>query len=103
MVTALLVALLPLADGSDPVPADEDVTAGWTALLIFAFLILAVVVLAFSFVKQPARPGSPATPGSTATRRRTSLRRVATLLLSELAHRGSRRCGHAPAVPGGRT
>ena len=53
MVTALLVALLPLADGaSDPVPADEDVTAGWTALLIFAFLILAVVVLAFSFVKQ---------------------------------------------------
>ena len=70
MVTALLVALLPLADGaSDPVPADEDVTAGWTALLIFAFLILAVVVLGVQLRQAAAQgPGRP---------RRRGLRRPA--------------------------
>jgi len=48
-----LAALLPLLDGaSDPVPAENDVVAGPTALLVFAFLVLAVVVLAFSFRKQ---------------------------------------------------
>jgi hypothetical protein len=54
LLTDLAVALLPLVDGEnpDPVPAKEDVTAGWTALLVFAGLIIAVVVLAFSFVKQ---------------------------------------------------
>ena len=52
MASALLVLLLPLADNPDPVPAKEDVTAGWVALLVFVFLILAVVVLARSFVKQ---------------------------------------------------
>jgi UPF0716 family protein affecting phage T7 exclusion len=52
MASALLVLLLPLADNPDPVPAKEDVTAGWTALLVFLFLIVAVVVLARSLVKQ---------------------------------------------------
>ena len=33
-------------------PADNDVTAGWTALLVFVGLILAVVVLGVSLVKQ---------------------------------------------------
>jgi len=37
---------------TDPTPAPEDVKAGWTAFAIFLLLILAVVVLAFSFVKQ---------------------------------------------------
>ncbi len=52
MATALLAPLLRLADASDPVPADNDVVAGGTALLVFGFLILAVVVLALSFNKQ---------------------------------------------------
>ena len=54
MALPWVVALLPLADSSnpDPVPADNDVTAGWTAFLVFLFLIVAVVVLARSFVKQ---------------------------------------------------
>jgi len=52
MASALLVLLLPLVDSPDPTPADKDVTAGWTALLVFAGLIIAVVILAFSFVKQ---------------------------------------------------
>ena len=54
LLSDLALALLPLADGgaSDPTPAAEDVTAGWTALLVFAGLILAVVVLGRSLVKQ---------------------------------------------------
>ena len=36
----------------DPVPADDDVTAGWTALMVFVCLILAVVVLGVSLAKQ---------------------------------------------------
>jgi len=54
LLSDLALALLPLADGgaSDPAPAAEDVTAGWTALLVFVGLILAVVVLGRSLVKQ---------------------------------------------------
>ena len=55
MAPVLTLALLPLLDSgaaSDPVPAPEDVKAGWTALLIFVGLGLAVVFLAFSLVKQ---------------------------------------------------
>jgi hypothetical protein len=54
MALPWVVALLPFADGSnpDPVPADNDVTAGWTALLVFVGLIVAVVVLGVSLAKQ---------------------------------------------------
>ena len=48
MPTALVI-LLPLLDET---PEPEDVKAGPVALLIFVLGILAVVVLAFSFVKQ---------------------------------------------------
>jgi hypothetical protein len=37
---------------ADQTPKDEDVKAGWTALVLFLLLIAAVVVLAFSLVKQ---------------------------------------------------
>jgi hypothetical protein len=40
------------ADNPDPVPDAENVTAGWLAGLVFAFLIVAVVFLARSLVKQ---------------------------------------------------
>ncbi len=53
MLPAIALAILPLLDGaSDPVPADNDVKAGWTAALVFVGLIVAVVLLAFSFAKQ---------------------------------------------------
>ena len=54
MALPWVVALLPFADGSnpDPVPADTDVTAGWTALIVFVGLIIAVVVLGVSLAKQ---------------------------------------------------
>jgi len=53
-VLVALPGVLPLLDGSqvDSTPAAEDVKAGWTALLLFALLILAVVFLAFSLSKQ---------------------------------------------------
>jgi hypothetical protein len=37
---------------TDEAPKDEDVKAGWTALVIFLLLIGAVVVLGFSLTKQ---------------------------------------------------
>ena len=37
---------------ADQTPKDEDVKAGWTAFVLFLLLIGAVVVLAFSLVKQ---------------------------------------------------
>ena len=37
---------------ADQAPEPEDVTAGWTALVIFLLLIAAVVFLGFSLVKQ---------------------------------------------------
>lgn len=37
---------------ADQAPAPEDVKAGWTAFVIFLLLIAALVVLAFSLVKQ---------------------------------------------------
>jgi hypothetical protein len=54
MALPWVVALLPFADDSlpDPVPAENDVTAGWTALLVFVGLIIAVVVLGISLAKQ---------------------------------------------------
>jgi hypothetical protein len=41
-----------LVSAVDKTPKDEDVKAGWTAFVVFLLLIAAVVVLAFSFVKQ---------------------------------------------------
>ena len=54
MALLWVVALLPFADDSlpDPVPVDDDVTAGWTALVVFVGLIIAVVVLGVSLAKQ---------------------------------------------------
>ena len=37
---------------ADQAPEDDDVVAGWTAFAIFGLLIVAVVFLAFSLVKQ---------------------------------------------------
>ena len=47
MALSDLVTLL-----ADQAPEPEDVTAGWTALVIFLLLIAAVVFLGFSLVKQ---------------------------------------------------
>jgi hypothetical protein len=45
----VLPFLLRVADAP---PKDEDVTAGWLAFAVFAALIVAVVLLGFSLVKQ---------------------------------------------------
>ena len=45
-----LLLLLPLVVEKGPEP--EDVKAGWIAFVVFIGLILAVVVLGFSLVKQ---------------------------------------------------
>ena len=46
MLDLLLITL------TDKTPEPEDVTAGWTALIIFLLLAVAVAVLGFSLVKQ---------------------------------------------------
>jgi hypothetical protein len=43
---------VPLTLLADRAPEPEDVTAGWTALVVFLLLIAAVVFLGFSLVKQ---------------------------------------------------
>jgi hypothetical protein len=43
---------VPLTLLADQAPEAEDVTAGWTALVVFLLLIAAVVFLGFSLVKQ---------------------------------------------------
>jgi len=50
-VVVFHLAQLVTAAG-DQAPEDEDVKAGWTAFVLFLLLIGAVVVLAFSLVKQ---------------------------------------------------
>ena len=53
---SVAAVLMPIADlvvsAADKTPKDEDVKAGWTAFVLFLLLIGAVVVLAFSLVKQ---------------------------------------------------
>jgi hypothetical protein len=53
---SVAAVLFPLTElvvrAADQTPKDEDVKAGWTALVLFLLLIAAVVVLAFSLVKQ---------------------------------------------------
>jgi hypothetical protein len=52
-VAALLMPVAQLLAATlDKTPEDEDVKAGWTAFVLFLLLIAAVVVLAFSLVKQ---------------------------------------------------
>jgi hypothetical protein len=46
-----MLHLIVLAAGSDPVPADSDVKAGWGALVLVLLLCAAVAVLMLSFVK----------------------------------------------------
>ncbi len=48
----LAPAVLAMAWATDKPPEPEDVKAGSTALVVFLLLIAAVVVLAFSLVKQ---------------------------------------------------
>jgi hypothetical protein len=52
-VAAVVLTVADLVSGAvDKTPKDEDVKAGWTAFVLFLLLIGAVVVLAFSLVKQ---------------------------------------------------
>jgi len=50
----LPVVLSTVAQGaaSDPVPSDNDVKAGWVALVVVLLLVVAVVFLLRSFTKQ---------------------------------------------------
>lgn len=56
---SLAAVLMPVAQllsaSGDLAPKDQDVKAGWTAFAVFLLLIAAVVVLAFSLVKQLRR------------------------------------------------
>lgn len=58
LLTGLVTRLAVLADEVVEGPAPEDVKAGWGALGLFLLLVAAVVVLAFSLVKQLRRAQS---------------------------------------------
>ncbi len=50
-MNALLLLLPLLAAGADPVPAPEDVKAGWGAFAVFIGLAIAVALLGLSLVR----------------------------------------------------
>ena len=52
VAAVLMPAVHLVMAGVDKAPKDEDVKAGWTAFVLFLLLIAAVVLLAFSLVKQ---------------------------------------------------
>ena len=53
---SLLDPLLTLADGaSRPAPEPEDVKAGWTALLLWLGMAVAVALLGWSLIRQLRR------------------------------------------------
>lgn len=47
----MLPLLISLA-ATDPVPTDNNVKAGWTAFVVFLALLVAVVLLGWSFSRQ---------------------------------------------------
>ena len=47
-----MLSVVLLAAASDPVPSENDVKAGWVALVVVLLLVVAVVFLLRSFVKQ---------------------------------------------------
>ncbi len=47
-----MLSVVLLAAASDPVPSENDVKAGWVALVVVLLLVAAVVFLLRSFVKQ---------------------------------------------------
>jgi hypothetical protein len=49
-MNAFAVSLVVLL--GDPIPKDDDVTAGWTAFAVFIGLVLAVAFLGWSLVRQ---------------------------------------------------
>lgn len=51
MLSVVLPALVN-ASASDPVPSENDVKAGWVALVVVVVLVVAVVFLLRSFTKQ---------------------------------------------------
>ena len=55
--------LMVLLQAVDPVPADKNVTAGWTAFAVFAGLCVAVALLGFSLAKHLRRARENAEKG----------------------------------------
>jgi len=49
---SVVLSTVAQAAASDPVPSDNDVKAGWVALVVVLLLVVAVVFLLRSFTKQ---------------------------------------------------
>jgi flagellar biogenesis protein FliO len=49
---SVVLSTVAMAAASDPVPSENDVKAGWVALVVVLLLVAAVVFLLRSFVKQ---------------------------------------------------
>jgi hypothetical protein len=62
-MNALLLHLAVLLPGADPVPAPEDVKAGWVAFAVFLALAVAVALLGFSMTRHLRKIRSNAEAG----------------------------------------
>lgn len=62
-MNALLLHLAVLLPGADPVPAPEDVKAGWVAFAVFLALAVAVALLGLSLTRHLRKIRSNAEAG----------------------------------------
>lgn len=63
MTTLLLLVPSLVKGATDPVPAPEDVKAGWIALIVFIALAVAVVVLGVSLTRHLRKARASADEG----------------------------------------
>jgi len=63
-MNTLVVALYSFAAYADPVPADDDVKAGWGAFGVFIVLAIAVAFLGWSLTKHLKKAKTNADAGA---------------------------------------
>lgn len=63
-MNSLVITLLGLVPFEDPVPADNEVKAGWGAFVVFILLAVAVAILGVSLVRHLRKARANADAGA---------------------------------------